>query len=91
MRTFPSLIDEYSLKNTQIYEHSMLALWQKVQRQKVQKLHYVKIKILKKHFKDKTEEFKGFYNKERNVCVNFLRKTRKKKKTLCKARQKHCY
>ena len=47
------------------------------------------LKFRNRFLKEKTEESKSLYNKQRNICVSLLRKT--KKNLLCAARQQNCY
>ena len=78
--TFMSLIDKHAPKNQRYIRANNPNFMTKSLRKAFM--------LRSKFINEKTEESKSLYNKQRNICVSLLRKT--KKKLLCAARQQNC-
>ena len=83
--TFMSLLDKYAPKEQKYIQANNANFMTK----SLKKATMLRSKFRNRFLKEKTEESKSLYNKQRNICVSLLRKT--KKNLLCAARQQNCY
>ena len=70
--TFMSLLEKHAPKNRNIYQQIMLTL-----SQSLRKAVMLRSKFRNSFLKEQTEESKSLYNKQRNICVSLLRKTKR--------------
>ena len=70
--TFMSLLEKHAPKNRNIYQQIMLTL-----SQSLRKAVMLRSKFRNSFLKEQIEESKSLYNKQRNICVSLLRKTKR--------------